>query len=80
MPPMHPKQLGICDKCQGQLIQRKDDNPETIKQRLEIYKQETQPLIDFYKQQGLLKDIKIIGPPEQMVDIILKMLEEVKKS
>ena len=79
MPPMNPKIDGKCDKCNGELIQREDDNEETVKKRLEIYKKETQPLIDFYRQKNLLKDIKIIGPPEEMVEVILKMLEEISK-
>ncbi|MFA5953637.1 MAG: adenylate kinase [Candidatus Pacearchaeota archaeon] len=75
MPPMHPKIPGKCDKCQGKLIQRKDDCEEIIKERLEVYKKEIQPLIEFYKNKGILKDIKIIGSPEVMVEIILKELE-----
>jgi len=80
MPPMSPKQEGKCDKCEGELIQRDDDNEQTIKERLEIYKQQTQPLIDFYQEQNLLKDIKITSAPEVMVPIILKILEEIEKA
>ena len=76
MPPIYPKQQGKCDKCGGELIQRQDDNEETVKNRLEIYKKETQPLIDFYKERGILKDINITGPPEEMVKVILEMLKE----
>lgn len=78
MPPMRPKIKGICDKCGGELIQRPDDNEETVKQRLEVYKKETQPLIDFYKEKGLLKDVKITSPPDEMVKIILKVIEGIK--
>ena len=45
---------GICDKCQGGLIVRDDDKPETVKRRLEIYHEQTQPLIDYYAAQGAL--------------------------
>lgn len=76
MPPMNPKQKGICNICQGELIQRDDDNEEIIKNRLKIYKDQTQPLINLYNSQGILKDIKIIGSPEVMVEIILKTLNE----
>ncbi len=79
MPPMNPKQEGKCDKCEEELIKRNDDNEKTIKKRLEVYKKETQPLIEFYKNLGILKDIKIIGPPEEMIEIILEMLEEFEK-
>lgn len=78
MPPMNPKVKGICNKCGGEIIQRADDNEEIVKKRLEVYHQETQPLIDFYNNKGLLKEIKIIGPPDEMVEIILKMLEDLE--
>ena len=53
-----PKQEGICDKCGGKLVQRKDDAPETVKARLEVYHKETEPLKDFYAQRGLLKPVE----------------------
>ena len=52
-----PKQEGICDKCGGKLVQRKDDAPETVKARLEVYHRETEPLKAFYAQRGLLKSV-----------------------
>ena len=74
LPPMNPKEDGICDKCGKELMQRDDDNKQTVLERLEVYKNETQPLIDFYREKNLLKDIEITGPPEVMVPIILKAL------
>ena len=53
-----PKQEGVCDKCGGRLVQRKDDAPETVKARLEVYHKETEPLKDFYAQRGLLKPVE----------------------
>ncbi|WP_455582142.1 adenylate kinase [Dysosmobacter sp.] len=53
-----PKQPGVCDKCGGKLIQRHDDEPETVKHRLEVYHKETEPLKDFYAQRGLLKSVE----------------------
>lgn len=52
-----PKREGICDTCNVALVQRKDDQPETIRHRLEVYRTETSPLIDFYARKGLLYDI-----------------------
>ena len=49
MPPMNPQQEGICDKCQGELIQRTDDNKETVTKRLNEYKEKTEPVIKYYK-------------------------------
>lgn len=53
-----PKQEGVCDKCGGKLIRRHDDDPETVKHRLEIYHKETEPLKDFYKSRGVLKSVE----------------------
>lgn len=75
MPPMLPKAEGKCDKCGGELIQRSDERPEIIKGRLEVYKKQTQPLIDYYRGKGLLKDIKVDSPPDEMVSKILEVLE-----
>jgi adenylate kinase len=50
-----PRKEGVCDLCGGTLIQRKDDEPETIKARLAVYHEQTEPLIDFYKKQGKLR-------------------------
>jgi len=80
MPPMNPIKKGICDKCGNEIIQRDDDNPETVKQRLEIYKQQTQPLIDFYKNLGILKDVNIKSSPKEMVEVILEVLKEVEEN
>ncbi|MCF7927599.1 MAG: adenylate kinase [Spirochaetales bacterium] len=61
-----PKQDGICDKCGEPLIIRDDDKPEAIKKRLDLYRQETAPLIEFYKKQNLLKEIDGTGSPESV--------------
>lgn len=48
---------GICDKCGAALILRDDDKPETVKNRLNVYHEQTQPLIDYYKAKGILKEV-----------------------
>ena len=53
-----PKTPGVCDKCGGKLIQRHDDEPETVLARLEVYHKETEPLKGFYAQRGLLKSVE----------------------
>ena len=50
-----PKKEGICDVCGDTLVLRDDDKPETVKNRLEVYHKQTQPLIDFYSEKGILK-------------------------
>jgi len=52
-----PKQPGVCDKDGGELYQRDDDNPETVRQRLQVYWQQTSPLIDRYRNQGVLVEV-----------------------
>ena len=59
-----PKVEGICDNCGGKLIQRKDDTPETVKARLEVYHRETEPLVDFYAKRGLLKAVEVADNKE----------------
>lgn len=52
-----PKKEGICDTCGSSLILRDDDKPETVKNRLDVYHKQTQPLIDFYQERGKLKNV-----------------------
>ncbi|MDP2911109.1 MAG: nucleoside monophosphate kinase, partial [Candidatus Omnitrophota bacterium] len=54
---MPPKKQGVCDKCGSELYQRKDDNEETIKKRLEVYNSQTKELIAYYKAQGILEEV-----------------------
>lgn len=55
---LKPKVEGVCDDCNGALVQRKDDQIETIKNRLDIYHKETEPLVNYYKAQGKLKVVE----------------------
>jgi adenylate kinase len=59
-----PKKPELCDRCGGKLIQRSDDQPETIRKRLEVYRSQTWPLIRFYEEQGILARIEGSGPPQ----------------
>ena len=74
-----PKVEGVCDNCGGELYQRDDDKPESVKKRLDVYKKQTSPLIDYYKEKNLLADIDANKPIEQVDEIIAdvrKALEE----
>ena len=68
------KTEGVCDKCGGKLVQRKDDAPETVKARLEVYHKETEPLKDFYAQRGLLKPVENQPSVEETTRAILHAL------
>jgi adenylate kinase len=69
-----PKTSGVCDNCGGKLVQRKDDAPETVKARLEVYHQETEPLKAFYEQRGLLKPVENQSTVEGTTEAILRAL------
>ena len=70
-----PAVEGVCDKCAGALVQRKDDHPDTVKARLEIYHQETEPLKNYYEQQGKLTIVEGQATIEQTTALILKAVE-----
>ncbi len=69
-----PKVEGICDSCGGKLIQRKDDTPETVRERLKVYHKETAPLVDFYAARGLLKRVEVADNKEATNAKILEAL------
>lgn len=71
-----PKVEGICDRCGGKLTLRDDDKPETVKKRLSVYHEQTQPLIDFYKQEGCLVTVDGTRDVEEVLQSILKLLGE----
>ncbi|OUO15592.1 adenylate kinase [Flavonifractor sp. An4] len=71
-----PKQEGICDKCGGELEQRKDDQPETVKHRLEVYHNETEPLKDYYQAHGVLMSVPDLGGIEETNNKIMELLEK----
>ncbi len=70
-----PKQEGKCDLCGGDLVQRKDDNEEIAKARFETYFRETAPLIDYYKNMGVLHSIDADGTIEDVWERLLKVVE-----
>lgn len=69
-----PKQEGVCDACGGALVQRKDDSPETVLDRLAVYHKETEPLKGFYEARGVLKTVDDLPTVEETTQAILKVL------
>lgn len=61
-----PKKEGVCDVCGGELYQRDDDSEETVRKRLEVYHTQTEPIIDYYKAQGLVVTISALGKVEEV--------------
>jgi adenylate kinase len=71
---MPPKKEGICDICGGKLIQRIDDTPQVISKRLEVFKNETEPILDFYKKKNCLYSIFAEGKLSETVEQIYKVI------
>jgi adenylate kinase len=69
-----PARQGLCDDCGGELFQRDDDQEETIRHRLEVYQQQTRPLIAFYADEGTLLGIDATGPVEEITDRAMSAL------
>lgn len=73
----HPTKVeGICDVCGSQVVQRVDDAPETVRERLEVYHALTEPLKEFYRQRGLLREVKDTGTVENTNRGIMDILED----
>ena len=69
-----PSRPDICDDCGGELFQRDDDREETIRHRIEVYQQQTSPLISFYADEGILLGIDATGPVEEITERALSAL------
>ncbi|MFQ6095761.1 MAG: adenylate kinase family protein, partial [Candidatus Bathyarchaeia archaeon] len=76
---LKPRRDLICDKCGGELYVRDDDRPEVVQERLNVYRRETAPLIEYYRKKGLLKDVYCDDPrmpPEVMVERIMSLIKD----
>ena len=67
-PPNTPE---VCDKCGGTVVQREDDKPEAVRRRLQVYADETEPLVEYYRDKGMLAEVDGVGP----VDAVNRALE-----
>jgi adenylate kinase len=72
-----PRLPGVCDRCGGPLIQRPDDAEDVVRRRLDVYRESTAPLMKFYSEKGLLREIDAAGPEEQITERALAALGEV---
>lgn len=71
-----PQKDGVCDKCEGELYQRDDDKEETILNRFEVYKKQTEPLKDYYRKNGKLRTIKGVGGIQDIFSSITNLIEK----
>ena len=69
-----PKVEGICDRCGSEIVLREDDKPETVQKRLKVYHEQTQPLIDYYENQGILKSVDGTQPMDEVFKAIVTIL------
>jgi adenylate kinase len=69
-----PKTPGVCDVCGGPLIQRSDENENTVRRRLEVYRENTAPLLKFYSDRGLLGEVDAAGTEEQVTELAVDAL------
>ncbi|MFD0272471.1 adenylate kinase [Kitasatospora sp. NPDC127111] len=71
-----PKTEGVCDECGGELYQRSDDTEEKVRTRLEVYHTETEPIIDYYRQQGLIETIPALGKVDEVTQRAIEALKQ----
>lgn len=72
---LKPKTDGVCDDCNGTLVQRKDDHPDTVLARLDVYHKETEPLADYYRKQGKLVNVEGQNTVADTTAAVLKAIE-----
>ncbi len=71
-----PSKEGICDNCGGELLKRKDDNEETVDNRISVYMEQTEPLIDYYTKKGIIVNIDGEKPIAQVGEDIIAELRK----
>jgi len=72
-----PKVPGVCDRCGNKLMQRADDQPATVRTRLEVYEHDTKPLVEYYRRNGVLRNIDASGTPDKVYALIEKAVGKV---
>ena len=72
-----PKKAGVCDRCGGELYQRHDDEEETVANRLKVYEKQTAPLVNYYRERNLLREIDGVGAVDEIRARVLSALGDV---
>lgn len=70
-----PSREGQCDKCDGELQHRSDDNEETISSRLSVYEEQTSPLVDYYNKQGIVRTVEGLGDIEDIFERVCSAID-----
>ena len=71
-----PNSEGVCDACGGELYQRDDDKPETVRRRLQVYREQTKPLVEYYEDRGLLRRVAGTGEVTEVTNRAIEALEQ----
>ncbi len=69
---IQPEEEGVCDHCGGELVQREDSKPEAVRKRLDVYHEETEPIVDFYEDRDVLVRINGEQPIQKVFDDIIE--------
>lgn len=75
-----PREKGVCDRCGGILYQREDDNPETVRSRLQVYREQTAPLVQYYRRQGLLHEVCGEGSVDEVHQRVVCLIESIGRA
>ena len=75
-----PKKKDTCDKCGSPLMLRKDDEPETVRKRIQVYSSETSPVIDYYRKRKVLVDVDATKRPKEVFASVVKILGKPEKT
>ncbi|QLG26172.1 adenylate kinase [Halorarum halophilum] len=70
-----PEEEGVCDECGGELVQREDDTEETVRERLRVYRENTEPVVEHYREEGSLVEVDGEGTPDDVFDRIRDVVE-----
>ena len=77
---MKPKKKDTCDKCGSALVQRKDDEEETVRKRIQIYKEETSPFVEYYRKKKMLTDVDASKKPKEIFNNVVKIVGKPEKN
>ncbi|ERH12212.1 MAG: adenylate kinase [halophilic archaeon J07HB67] len=70
-----PAEAGVCGECGGEIVQREDDTEETVRDRLEVYADETEPVVDHYRETGVLTAVSGEGSPDEVFDRLVELID-----
>jgi len=73
-----PKRPSVCDRCGGRLYQRDDDTEETVRERLRVYRAQTEPVLRYYRERGLVRDVDGNPPIEEVFEEIKRLISSIK--